>query len=74
MQKTLISSLKKISDEQKKSDLLKLEFRLKYTLKKIRENYLNYLVIDLKEAIDQNKLVEINELSHFLGSELINNG
>lgn len=74
LQKTLMSSFKKIKDNQEKSDLLKLEFRLKYALKTIREKYLNFLVEDLKEAINNNDLESINTLTQNLGSELINRG
>lgn len=74
LQKTLNGSLKRIKDEQNKADLLKLEYRLKYALKIIEEKYLNYLIKDLKTSIDNNNLDEIEELTQYLGSELINMG
>lgn len=74
LQRTLNGSFKKVKDEQQKSDLLKLEYRIKYVLKTIENKYLGCLIEDLKESINQNNLEEIQELSKYLGSELINKG
>ncbi|MEK3992813.1 hypothetical protein [Robertmurraya sp. FSL R5-0851] len=72
---SLLRGLKGIKkNETEKSDTLRLEYRLKYSLNIISSSYLDLIIGELENSITNNDLTNIEHLTDVLGTELINNG
>lgn len=72
---SLLRGLKGIKkNETQKSDTLRLEYRLKYSLNIISSSYLDLIIGELENSITSNDLSNIEYLTDVLGTELINNG
>lgn len=70
----LISNLTKTPKADDKPSLIRLEYQLKHAKSCIYPKYLDWLLTDLKEAIDCDKLEEIDILTGQIASELVNSG
>ncbi len=72
---SLLRGLKGIKkNDTEKSDTLRLEYRLKYSLNIISSSYLDLIINELENSIITNDLTNIEYLTDILGTELINNG
>ncbi|EJR28502.1 MULTISPECIES: hypothetical protein [Bacillus cereus group] len=72
---SLLKELRVIKkNETTKSDILKLEYRLNYALKIISGSYLDKIIIELENAISNSEFTNVEILTEFLSTELINSG
>ncbi|QEL82834.1 hypothetical protein DN407_30875 (plasmid) [Bacillus sp. JAS24-2] len=73
--KSLLKELKVIrKNETTKSDILKLEYRLNYALKIISGSYLDKIINELEYSISNSEFANVEILTEFLSTELINTG
>lgn len=70
----LISNLEKNLKADDKAALMRLEYQLRHGLSSISPKYLEWLLSDIKEAIDNDELERIDSLTGILASELVNLG
>ncbi len=72
--KYVLNLLKNIQSNKKDEELLLLEYKIKVLKKLLNDNYLSLILENLKKAIDENNLNNINLLSRSLTTELIQIG
>lgn len=70
----LISNLEKPPKSDDKAALIRLEYQLQHALNYISPKYLEWLLTDIKEAIDNDELEKTEVLTSILATELVNIG